>query len=40
MRERKGIDANVKGGGKELGGLEGGETIIRIYYARGQIYFQ
>ena len=29
MRDRKGMDLNGKGGGKELGG-EGGETIVRI----------
>jgi hypothetical protein len=39
MRDRKG-DQNARGGGKELGGAEGGEIIIRLYYRRGKICFQ
>lgn len=31
MRGRKGVDPKERGGGEELGGVEGGETIIKIY---------
>jgi hypothetical protein len=40
MRDRKGMDLNGRGGGEELGGSEGGETVIEIYYVRKKIYFQ
>lgn len=34
MRDRKRIDPDGRGVGKELGGVEGGRTIIRVYYVR------
>lgn len=40
MRSRKGVDSDGLGGGKELGGVEEGETITRIYYTRINICFQ
>ena len=39
MRDRKGVDLEGKGGGEELGGINGGKTVIRIYYMR-KTYFQ
>jgi hypothetical protein len=40
MRDRKGTDADGKGGENELVGVEGQKAIIGIYYVRRQIYFQ
>lgn len=34
MRDRKRIDPDGRGVGKELGGAEGGKTIKRVYYVR------
>jgi hypothetical protein len=34
-----GLDPDRRGGGEELGGIEGGESVISIYYIR-KIYFQ
>jgi hypothetical protein len=34
MRDRKGVDLEGRGGGEELGGVEGGKTIIGIYCTR------
>lgn len=31
MRDRKRMDLNWRGGGEELGGVEGEETVFRIY---------
>lgn len=39
MRDRKEVDLNESIYGGELGELEGGEAVIRIYYAK-KIYFQ
>jgi hypothetical protein len=39
-REKEVVDPDGRGGGKELGEEEEGETIFRIYYMRGKIYFQ
>jgi hypothetical protein len=36
VRDRKGVDLDRRRGRKELGGVEGGETLIRIYYVRKQ----
>lgn len=33
------VDLNGRGGGKELGDVGGGETVVRIYYIK-KIYFQ
>lgn len=30
-RDRKGVDSNGRGCGEELGGVKGGETVIRTY---------
>jgi hypothetical protein len=40
MRDKKGVDLDGRRGGEELGGVEGGETIIRIYYVEKNPYFQ
>lgn len=40
MRGRKRVDSDGLGGEKELGGIEKGETITRIYYTRINIFFQ
>jgi hypothetical protein len=37
MRDRKEVDLGERGGGKELGGVKGGETIIRMCYRRRKI---
>lgn len=34
MRDRKGVDPSRSGDGKELGGVEGLDIIIGIYYVR------
>lgn len=34
MKDRKGVDPEGGGGGKDLGGVERGEMIIRIYEKR------
>lgn len=34
------MDPNRKGCREELSGVEGAETLIRIYYARKRLYFQ
>lgn len=34
MRDRKGVDLKGQGGEKELVGVEGGETIVKIHYMR------
>jgi hypothetical protein len=39
MRDRKGVDPNRRGSKEELGGVEGGETIFRIYYMRKKSIF-
>lgn len=31
MRGRKGVDPKERGGGEGLGGVEGGETLIKRY---------
>jgi hypothetical protein len=38
MRDRKGVDLRGRRYGKEVGGVEEGETIIKIYYMR-KIFF-
>ena len=39
MKDRKGVDLDGRGGGEELGGVEGGEIIIKIYYIRTKSIF-
>jgi hypothetical protein len=39
MRDRKGVDPEGRGGGEELGGVEGGKTIIWIYCMRKNLFF-
>lgn len=34
MRDRKGVDPDERKSREDLGGIEWGETIVRIYYAR------
>jgi hypothetical protein len=39
MKGRKGIDQKWMGVGKQLGEVEGGETIIRKYYVKRKTIF-
>lgn len=39
MKYRKKMDPYGRGVGEELGGLEGEESVIRIYYMRGKSIF-
>lgn len=39
MRESKVVDPDRKGCREELGGVEGGETVIRIYNVRKRNLF-
>lgn len=39
MTDRKGGDLDGKGGSQKLGRVEGGETVIRIYYMRKKSIF-
>lgn len=32
MRDRKGVGPDERGEGEELGGIEGGESVIRVHY--------
>jgi hypothetical protein len=38
MGDRNGVDPDRRGGREELGGVERGETIIRIYYVRKKFF--
>lgn len=38
MRERKGVNMDNNVGGNELGGVEGEQTIIRIYYVSKKLF--
>lgn len=38
MRERKGMDPDVREGREELGRVEGWKMIIRIYYVRKKLF--
>ena len=40
MRDRKRVGLNGRGGGEELGGVEGGETVIMIYQVRKESIVQ
>ena len=39
MRHRKGMDPEGKGGEEEVEGVEGEETVIRIYCMREEFVF-
>lgn len=39
MRDRSGVDPEGRGGGDVLGGVEGGEAVIRIYGMRESSVF-
>jgi hypothetical protein len=34
VRDRNGVDLDERRGREELGGVEGGETMVQIYYMR------
>lgn len=34
MRDREGVDIGGHGSGEELGGVEGEERVIQLYYVR------
>lgn len=36
-KTEKVVDLNGRGGGKELGGVGGGETVVRTYYIKKSI---
>lgn len=40
MRDRKGMGLDGKRAGKELWGLDGDETVVRLYSMRKKNYFQ
>lgn len=40
MRDKKWVDPDGKGCGEELGGVDTGETVIKIHHVREKIYFQ
>lgn len=40
MRDIKGMDPYRRGVEEELGGVQGGKTIITMYYMRKKIFFQ
>ena len=39
MKDTKGLCPDWKGSGEKLGGKEGEETEVSIYYMKKQIYF-
>lgn len=39
MKEGKEVDSGGKGGGEELGGVEGREIVLRIYWMREESIF-
>lgn len=39
MRYRKGVDPDMRGGGKALKELEGEEDIIKVYFVRKKSIF-
>lgn len=39
MRERKKVGLDVRGGREKLGGIEGGETLTKIYCMKKIIFF-
>jgi hypothetical protein len=40
IRNRNGVDPGERGGGEELGGVEGGETVITICFCEEKKYYQ
>lgn len=40
IRVSEGVDLNRRGGGKQLGGTQGREIRIRIYYVRKKTIFK
>jgi hypothetical protein len=38
VKDKKGIDSKGRKVGEDLGELEGGQTIIRIYYKRNKLF--
>jgi hypothetical protein len=38
MRDREGMDADVRGAGEKLGGAEGRETLVRILCGKKLIF--
>jgi hypothetical protein len=39
MRDRYGVDLDRRGAKNQLEGVEGRESLIRIYYMRKKIFF-
>lgn len=39
IKDRNGVDPNARGGREEVGGVEEGKTLIRIYYMKKRIHF-
>lgn len=37
-KTEKVVDLNGRGGGKELGGVGGGETVVRTYYIKKNLF--
>lgn len=40
MSDKKGMDPSCKRGGKELGEVERGKIVIRVYYVREESIFK
>lgn len=40
MKDREGVHPDGKGGWEKMGGVEEGETAIRIYNVRREVNFQ
>ena len=38
MRDRKGVDLHGRGREEDPGKMEGGETVMRIYYVRKTLF--
>lgn len=38
MRDRKGVDLGGREGREELGVVQGGETVLRLYYMKESIF--
>jgi hypothetical protein len=38
MRDRKGVDSKGRGGREDLGGVGGGQIIIRLYCMKNKLF--
>lgn len=40
MRDRNYVNLDMKGDSKELGGIEGVKTVMKIYYVKKRVYLK